>query len=85
MKSDNLKANQTSRIRSTAAVLAAATAIGFTILGFSPAADASPENGCNGLYDVARFETFKNGRDTNGHDTVHHQFEEHGCAHHDHP
>ncbi len=48
------------------------------------AASASAENGCNGLFEVARFATFKNGNDTHGHEMVHHQFEAHGCDHHHH-
>lgn len=55
------------------------------IAGLAPAtmASATPgENGCNGLYEVARFATFKNVGDTNGHATVHHQFEVRGCGHH---
>ena len=45
------------------------------------AAPAPSENGCNGLFEVARFATFKNGKDTRGHEMVHIQFERHGCAH----
>lgn len=52
-----------------------------TIFPASAAGAAPSENGCNGLYEVARFATFKNGKDTHGHETVHHQFEAHGCGH----
>lgn len=46
------------------------------------AAAAPGEQGCNGLYEVARFATFNNVGDTHGHATVHHQFELRGCGHH---
>ncbi len=46
------------------------------------AAAGGAENGCNGLYEVARFATFQQAGDTHGHQTVHHQFEAHGCGHH---
>lgn len=58
--------------------------MGFAIGALIPAtgAIAAPsENGCNGLFEVARFATFKNGKDTHGHEMVHVQFERHGCAH----
>lgn len=57
-------------------VVALATLAPASIAGAAPS-----ENGCNGLYEVARFATFKNGKDTHGHEVVHHQFEAHGCAH----
>lgn len=59
----------------------------FAIAALVPAstAVANPSaNGCNGLFEVARFATFQNVGDTHGHATVHHQFERHGCDHHDH-
>jgi hypothetical protein len=60
-----------------------ATALAVPVLMSVSAVGATPrENGCNGLFEVARFATFKNVGDTHGHDTVHHQFELHGCAHH---
>ena len=46
----------------------------------SAALASQSQNGCNGLYDVARFATFQNVGDTHGHATVHHQFELRGCA-----
>ena len=56
--------------------------MGLASFAVVPVAAASPsENGCNGLYEVARLATFKNGKDTHGHEIVHHQFEAHGCAH----
>lgn len=54
-----------------------------TLAALAPAtaATAMPsENGCNGLL-RAGFSTFKNVGDTNGHQTVHHQQEAHGCHH----
>jgi hypothetical protein len=48
----------------------------------SVAASGGASNACNGLYDVARFATYQQVGDTHGHDTVHHQFEVHGCGHH---
>ena len=60
-------------------------AVGISLFVGASTAEASSENGCNGLYEVARFATFKNVGDTHGHETVHHQFELHGCGHHDHP
>lgn len=38
--------------------------------------------GCNGLYETARFRTAQQVDDTNGHNTVHHVFEELGCGDH---
>ena len=62
--------------------LAVTMAVAFGALMPASAALASPsENGCNGLFEVARFATFKNGNDTNGHEMVHVQFERHGCEH----
>ena len=62
-------------------VVGLATAVS---LALAPAAAlASPPEGagCEGLYEVARFATFRNG-DTPGHDRVHEVFEAHGCGHH---
>lgn len=73
------------QLRRATISIVATVGIGLTVLGTASAAGASPENGCNGLYEVARFATFSQVGDTNGHATVHHQFEVHGCAHHDHP
>lgn len=59
------------------------TALTIAVLTSVSTAEATPrENGCNGLFEVARFATFKNVGDTHGHNTVHHQFELHGCGHH---
>lgn len=63
--------------------LGVAIALAVAVLTSASAAGASPsENGCNGLFEKARFATFKNVGDTHGHETVHHQFELHGCGHH---
>ena len=55
----------------------------FAIAALAPAAAASAapsENGCNGLT-RAGYATFQNVGDTNGHATVHHQQDAHGCHH----
>ncbi len=69
-------------IRKRARTLVVAFSLLAALLPASAVAASPGENGCNGLYEVARFATFKNVGDTKGHATVHHQFELRSCGHH---
>lgn len=66
-----------------AALAVAAGCLGALTLPLTAAAsEAHP--GCNGLFEQARFRTYQQVGDTNGHETVHHVFERLGCGdHHD--
>jgi hypothetical protein len=46
------------------------------------AAASETHPGCNGLFEQARFRTYQQVGDTNGHETVHHVFERLGCGEH---
>jgi hypothetical protein len=70
--------------RAKIGVAAVAGCLGaLTVPGVIFASETHP--GCDGLYEHARFATYqqvdKTG-ETNGHDTVHHVFEDLGCGHH---
>ena len=65
-------------VRSSVIGLAAAVSL---VLVPAGALAAPAGAGCEGLYEVARFETFRNG-DTPGHEQVHALLETHECGHH---